>query len=78
MRGATLCNLQCNNVARQVKRKCCTYYLAVKPCPTCNAVLMVLDPIETLRFFGFATVAIVENVISSNTNVLSSSSIIAI
>ena len=28
MRATTLFNLQCNNVARQVQRKCCPYYLA--------------------------------------------------
>ena len=30
IRATTLFNLQCNNVARQVERKCCPYYLAFK------------------------------------------------
>ena len=48
----TLFNLECNNVAQQVKRKCCLYYLTLKIMSKLH-VLIKLKPKELHKPFSF-------------------------
>ena len=48
IRATTLFNLQCNNVARQVVRKCCPYYLTLKGLYEKN--IKQLTETETISF----------------------------
>ena len=48
----TLFNLECNNVAQQVKRKCCLYYLPLKIMSKLH-VLIKLKPKELRKPFSF-------------------------
>ena len=51
-RNMTLFNLECNNVAQQVKRKCCLYYLTLKIMPKLY-ILIKLKPKELHKPFSF-------------------------